>query len=319
MYCKELLLNIYKKLYTIRFFETSCLELYRQGFIFGYFHPYLGEEGIAVGACAALKDNDFIVSTHRGHGHCIARGAEIRKMVAELMGKETGYCRGLGGSMHIADITAGNLGANGIVGGGIPIGVGAALASSLKGEKNVSVVFFSDGATHNGVFAESMNLAAIWNLPVILMLENNEYSVSTPVEMCSRYPDLYKRASGYGVESYAIDGNNVFEVYESTLDAAGKCRDGKGPVMIEAKTFRHGGHHVNDPGAYLPKDKLEYYKSKDPVITARAALIEKWDIGEDEIKAVEQFVEAEMKDAVEYAKSCKELSVDEFFKMAEVR
>ena len=318
MYDKDLLLDIYRKLYTIRIFETSCLELYRQGFIYGYFHPYLGEEAIAVGACSALTLNDYIVSTHRGHGHCIAWGADIRLMAAELMGKETGYCRGLGGSMHIADITAGNLGANGIVGGGIPIGVGAALASSLKGDQSVCVIFFSDGATHNGVFSESMNLAAIWNLPVIFMLENNQYSVSTPVEMCSRDTDLFKRATGYSVESYAIDGNNVFEVYDSTMDATAKCRAGKGPVMIEAKTFRHGGHHVNDSGTYLPEDKLEYYKSKDPVSTAKGFLLTDGNISEDKISEIESAVEKEMEQAIEFAKSSKELSVDDFFKMAEV-
>ena len=174
MYSKEFLADLYRKLYTIRVFETRCIKLYRQGLIRGYYHPYLGEEAIAAGVCAALNEDDYIVSTHRGHGHCIAWGAELKRMIAELLGRETGYCGGRGGSMHIADVRTGNLGANGIVGGGIPMGVGAALGSSIRGDGKVTGIFFSDGAANNGIFPEAMNLAAIWDLPVILVLENNQ-------------------------------------------------------------------------------------------------------------------------------------------------
>ncbi len=167
MYSRQFLEQLYRTLCTIRVFETQCVKLYRQDLIVGYFHPYLGEEAIATGVCAALRDDDYIVSTHRGHGHCIARGGELKKMVAEVLGREDGYCRGRGGSMHIADVTRGNIGANGIVGGGIPIGVGTALGISIRGGDQVVAIFFSDGAANNGVFPESLNMAAIWNLPVV--------------------------------------------------------------------------------------------------------------------------------------------------------
>lgn len=317
MYDKSFLQEVYRLLFTIRVFETECIKLYRQGLIRGYFHPYLGEEAIGVGVCAALDEGDYIASTHRGHGHCIARGADVKKMVAELLGKKTGYCKGLGGSMHIADFSAGNLGANGIVGAGIPLGVGAALSSSLRDDKSVSVVFTTDGAANNGVFTEALNLAAIWDLPVIVVVENNHYAVSTPIEDATREPDLYKRGFGYGVESFAVDGNNVIEVYEGAKDAVAKCRKGKGPVLIEAKTFRHGGHHVNDPGQYLPKDRLEHFMAKDPVNFGRTYLLENSDITAAQIEQIEADVEAQMAAAIEFAKESTELTLEEFSEIVE--
>jgi TPP-dependent pyruvate/acetoin dehydrogenase alpha subunit len=316
MYSRDFLTELYRTLYTIRIFETRCIQLYRQGLITGYFHPYLGEEAIASGVCAALREDDYIVSTHRGHGHCIARGGKLKKMVAELFGRETGYCRGRGGSMHIADITAGNLGANGIVGGGIPIGVGAGLGIHVRGTDQVAAVFFSDGASNNGVFAESLNLAAIWNLPVLFVLENNHYAVSTPIEQTSRTPDLYRRAEGYCVSSSPVDGNDVLAVYEKAREGVLACRSGKGPVLIEAKTYRYGGHHVNDPGQYMPKEKLEYFKSKDPVKTGRKYLLTQGRMSEEAISALEAQVEREMDEAIEYAKNSPEPSVEEFLERA---
>ena len=317
MYPKEFLKKIYEKLYTIRIFETECIRLYRQGLIRGYFHPYLGEEAIAVGVCAALDDKDYITSTHRGHGHCIARGAEIKRMVAELFGKKSGYCRGLGGSMHIADFSSGNLGANGIVGGGIPLGTGAALGASLRGEDSVSVVFTSDGAANNGVFAETLNLAAIWNLPLLLVVENNQYAASTPIEQSTREPDIYKRGIGYGVESFSVDGNDVLNVYERAKDSVDICRKGCGPVLMEAKTYRHGGHHVNDPGLYMPEDLVAYYKAKDPVTIGRKYFLKNGKATEEEIKTLEESVERIMKDAVEFARESPEMTVDEFLEIVE--
>ena len=314
MYSKAFLVELYNKLYTIRVFETRCVRLYRQGLIRGYFHPYSGEEAIAVGVCAALKEADYIVSTHRGHGHCIAKGAEIKRMMAEICGREAGYCRGRGGSMHIADVTKGNIGANGIVGGGISLGVGAGLAIKVRGSDQVAVVFFSDGASNNGVFAESLNLAAIWDLPVIFMLENNHYAVSTPIEQSSRTPDLHKRAFGYMVSAVSVDGNQVLAVYEETRRAAELCRRGSGPVVIEAKTYRLGGHHVNDPGQYMPKDKLDYYKNKDPVKTHRQYLLEKAECSENEISRIEHSIDRAIEEAVEFAKKCPEPSVKEFLR-----
>jgi TPP-dependent pyruvate/acetoin dehydrogenase alpha subunit len=317
MYSREFLEQLYRTLYTIRVFETECIKLYRQGLIIGYFHPYLGEEAIATGVCAALRKDDYIVSTHRGHGHCIARGGELKKMVAEVLGREAGYCRGRGGSMHIADVNIGNIGANGIVGGGIPIGVGAGLGIHIRGSDQVVVIFFSDGACNNGVFAESLNLAAIWDLPVIFLLENNQYAVSSPIEEMSRIPDLYRRAEGYGVTAYQVDGNDVLAVYEKTKEAIEACRNGKGPVMIEAKTYRHGGHHVNDPGLYMPKDRLEYYKSKDPVDIGRKYLLEKTKCTEQETAAIEQQARQAMEEAIEFAKNSPEPSVERFLEEVE--
>lgn len=316
-YSKAFLAGLYRQVYLIREFETRCIKLYRQGLIRGYFHPYLGEEAIAVGVCAVLEARDHIVSTHRGHGHCIARGADLKRMVAELLGKATGYCGGRGGSMHIADLETGNLGANGIVGAGIPIGVGAALASSIRGDGAVTAIFFSDGASNNGVFAEAMNLAAIWNLPVLLVLENNQYAVSTPIEKVCRTGDLCHRGIGYGVESLVVDGNDVLEVCEAARAAAEKCRQGRGPVLLEAKTYRQMGHHVNDPGTYMPRDKLDHYLARDPLILARQHLVEQGGASEGEMAAIAAQVDEVLDEAVEFAKASPEPDVATFLQEVE--
>lgn len=311
-YSGEFLEQLYRTLYTIRVFETECIKLYRQGLIIGYFHPYLGEEAIATGVCAALREDDYIVSTHRGHGHCIARGGQLKKMAAEVLGRETGYCKGRGGSMHIADVETGNIGANGIVGGGLPIAVGAAMGVRVRGGDQVAVVFFSDGASNNGVFSESLNLAAIYDLPVVFMLENNQYAVTSPVEEMSRVPDLYKRGEGYGVEAHQVDGNDVLAVYEKTCEAVDACRSGKGPVLLEAKTYRHSGHHVNDPGTYMPRERLEYYLARDPVKIGRSNLVEHARYSDEQIDAIEQGVQRQMEEAVEFAKNSAQPSVEAF-------
>jgi acetoin:2,6-dichlorophenolindophenol oxidoreductase subunit alpha len=309
---REFLEKIFRTAYKIRVFETEGIKLYRQGLIRGYFHPYLGQEGIATGVCAALREGDFIASTHRGHGHCIAWGADVKRMVAELLQKETGYCRGYGGSMHIADIAKGNLGANGIVGAGTPLGVGAALAAQIKGSDAVTVTFTTDGASNNGTFLESLNLAAIWNLSFILVIENNQYAVSTPIEESTRDPDLYKRGLSIGVESHQVDGNDPLAVYRITEDAVAKCRAGKGPILIEAKTFRHMGHHVNDPGKYMPEERLAYYKARDPIDRARNALIEMSGADAADIAAIEAEIAAEFEAAVSFAKGSREITAAEF-------
>jgi TPP-dependent pyruvate/acetoin dehydrogenase alpha subunit len=313
---KELLAGLYRTLYTIRLFETRCIKLYREGLIRGYFHPYLGEEAIATGVCAALAERDYITSTHRGHGHCIARGADLGLMVAELLGRACGYCGGRGGSMHIADIGAGNLGANGIVGGGIPLGVGAALGTKIRGEDRATAAFCSDGAVTNGVFGESLNLAAAWDLPLLVVIENNQYAVSTPVEQATREADLYRRGAGYGVESFAVDGNDVLAVYDLALESVARCRGGGGPVLIEAKTYRHMGHHVNDPGGYMPAEKLEQYKARDPVETGRRYLMEQGGAGEEEVERIEVAVARELERAIAFATDGAEPLVEEF--LAEV-
>ncbi|MEM6323394.1 MAG: thiamine pyrophosphate-dependent dehydrogenase E1 component subunit alpha [Pseudomonadota bacterium] len=315
-YSQEFLEKIFRTAYKIRTFETEGIKLYRQGLIRGYFHPYLGQEGIATGVCSALKDGDYIASTHRGHGHCIAWGADVNKMVAELLQKDTGYCKGYGGSMHIADISQGNLGANGIVGAGTPLGVGAALAEQVRGSDAVTVTFTTDGASNNGTFLESLNLAAIWNLNFILVIENNQYAVSTRIEESTRETDLYKRGIAIGVESHQVDGNDPLAVYEATQTAADTCRAGKGPVLIEARTFRHMGHHVNDPGKYMPEDKLSYYKARDPVDRARASLKEMTDIDDARIEAIEAEIAKEFADAVEFSKNSGEVTPEEFHAFA---
>lgn len=318
VHSRELLLRLYRTLYTIRQFERRGIQLYRQGHIRGYFHPYLGEEAIATGACAALRvGTDYIASTHRGHGHCIAWGADLKRMTAELLGKATGYCRGRGGSMHIADVTTGNLGANGVVAAGIPIAVGAALGAQIRKEDRIACCFCSDGASNNGTFAEALNLAGSWNLPFILLIENNQYAVSTPSHESTREPNLYKRGIGYGLESFQVDGNDVLAVYDLTRKAMELCQHGKGPVLIEAVTWRHQGHHVNDPGQYMPQDLMDHYKQeRDPVDLGRRYLADLGHVAEPEIKALEAAVDAELEEAEVFAKASPEPAVDEF--LAEV-
>ena len=309
---RQLLEKLFKTSYKIRNFESEGIKLYRQGLVRGYFHPYLGQEGIATGACAALEEGDYIASTHRGHGHCIAQGAQIDGMVAELLQKETGYCKGYGGSMHIADISKNNLGANGIVGASTPLGVGAAMAAQVRGSDAVTIAFSTDGASNNGTFLESLNLAAIWNLNFILIVENNQYAVSTTLAEATRETELYKRGEAIGVESHRIDGNDSLLVYETVSDAVKKCRAGLGPILIEAVTFRHSGHHVNDPGKYMPEDKLKYYKDRDPVDRARNNLIKMGKATKKEVADIEAEIEAEFEAAVLAAKAAGEVSVEEF-------
>ncbi|UCD80814.1 MAG: thiamine pyrophosphate-dependent dehydrogenase E1 component subunit alpha [Desulfobacterales bacterium] len=304
---EAVMLQIYRNVYATRQFELNCAELYRAGFIRGYLHPYLGEEAVAAGACAAVRKDDYIVSTHRGHGHCISKGAELHLMMAEIMGKATGYCRGRGGSMHISSKKDNNLGANGIVGGGIPIAAGAGMGIKVKGTDQMVVCFFSDGASNNGVFSESLNLAAVFNLPVIFMLENNHYAVSTRIDCSAGDCNLAGRGPAFGVPGRCIDGNDAVAVYLETKKAAERARNGEGPTLIEADTYRHGGHHVNDPGLYMPRDELEAWKARDPIIVLRSQIN-----NDKKVKAVEEKVDQEMEAAIDYGKSSPDPSVEEF-------
>jgi TPP-dependent pyruvate/acetoin dehydrogenase alpha subunit len=309
---QALLLEMFRKVYMIRRFELRCIELYREGFIRGYFHPYLGEEAIAVGACAAIEPADYVVSTHRGHGHCISKGGDIRLMMAEIMGRESGYCKGRGGSMHIASLDDNNLGANGIVGAGIPIATGAALAIKIKKGKQVVLSFFSDGAANNGVFGESLNMAAIFNLPVIFVLENNHYAVSTPVEYSCKLDDLARRGEGYGLPSVTVDGNDALAVYSETKKAVARARQGEGPTLVEAKTYRHGGHHVNDPGAYMDPEIMNRWKARDPVDLLREKIHDPI-----KVKAIEEEVESALEEAVAFGQNSPSPSVEEFLNYIE--
>lgn len=296
----DLTKRMYELTKSIRRFEEIAIAQYRLGNIRGYLHPYLGQEAIAVGAIVALELDDYIVSTHRGHGHAIAKGHDPKLMLAELFGKATGYCKGCGGSMHVANLEQYNLGANGIVGGGIPIATGAAMSIKLKETSQVVVCFFSDGAANNGVFHESLNMAAIFNLPVIYVLENNHYAASTPVEDSTKIRDISIRAEGYGIPGMTIDGNDALRVYETIQAPVQRAREGKGPTLIECKTYRQTGHHVNDPGLYMPIDQVEYWQAKDPVDVLKARLID-LNVSATEIESIEIRIEETMQDAVNFA------------------
>lgn len=260
------LIEMYEKMFTIRQFEFKVKELVENGSIFGVIHQYIGEEAIAVGAIAAIKKDDYILSNHRGHGHLIARGSRLDKMMAELMGRKTGYCQGKGGSMHIADVDLGILGANGIVGGGIPISVGIGLTSKLKYKNNrVVIVFFGDGAANQGSFHESINLASIWDLPIIFLVENNQYGLSMSVQKSMNIETVAERAKGYGIPGECIDGNDVEKVYSTVFEAAEKARNGEGPILIDAKTYRWKGHSTNDKGLYRSKEEVNYWMERCPI------------------------------------------------------
>ena len=306
---------MYETAETIRRFEQRAIEQYRLGNIRGYLHPYLGEEGIAVGSIAALEPNDYIVSTHRGHGHALAKGHEPGRMMAELFGRETGYCRGRGGSMHVASRAIRNLGANGIVGGGLGIAVGAAMAIRLRGGSEVVVAFCSDGSSANGMWHEALNLAAIWDLPVIFVLENNQYAVSTPIRDSARVERLALRAAAYGMPGVTIDGNDAVGVHEAMQEPLRRARSGEGPSLIECMTFRHGGHHVNDPGLYLPADELERWKAHDPLRVLRDQLVARG-VGVDRVAEIDARVAEALERAVEFAAASPEPSVEAF--LAEV-
>jgi acetoin:2,6-dichlorophenolindophenol oxidoreductase subunit alpha len=307
----QLLEQMYETTATIRRFEQRAIEQYRLGQIRGYLHPYLGQEGIAVGSIAAIEPDDYIVSTHRGHGHALAKGHDPRLMMAELFGKETGYCHGRGGSMHVASRAIRNLGANGVVAGGLGIATGSALAIKQRGGSEVVVAFCSDGASANGMWHESMNLAAIWDLPVIFVLENNQYAVSTPIRDSARVEHLSSRAAGYGMPGVTVDGNDAVVVYGAMQEPVRRARAGEGPSLIECMTFRHGGHHVNDPGLYLPADQLAHWKARDPLVLLRQRLARSG-VDEAAISAIDERVEALLEEAVEFATASPNPSLDDF-------
>lgn len=300
---KRIMINFYSTMYKIREFEYQVFELYKAGLMPGLAHLYIGEEAVATGACAALNPDDYLVSTHRGHGHLIARGADTKRMMAEILGKKTGYCKGKGGSMHIVALDKGILGANGIVGAGIPIATGAAYASKVKGTKQVTLSFFGDAASNQGTFHESLNMASVWKLPVVYIIENNLYGISVDIRRVCNIEDLSLRAKAYGIPGITIDGNDVLKVYETVKDAVEYAREGNGPTLIECKTYRHQGHHVGDPGKYRPEEETKFWKEqRDPIKLFKKYLLENSLLTENEIKEIEEKVIREIKDAVEFAK-----------------
>lgn len=300
---RDRLIDMYKKMLEIRLFEEKVEELLGNRTIKGTAHLYIGEEAIAVGACAALNPDDYITSTHRGHGHCIAKGGRLDKMMAELWGKTTGYCKGKGGSMHIADIESGNLGANGIVGAGIPIATGAGLSIKLRKTNQVVLCFFGDGATNQGSFHESLNFAGIWRLPVIYICENNLYGISMHISNAVAIEDLAERGDSYGIPGVAVDGNDVMAVYEATREAVARARCGEGAAMIECKTYRWRGHSRSDPRVYRTREEEDAWKKSCPIKRFKDYLLRTGTANENEVLAVEQDVVREIEDAVRYAES----------------
>ncbi len=294
-------IEMLRKMYKIRHFEVEVDKFVLRGMIYGTCHLYTGEEASAVGAISAIDETDYIVSTHRGHGHCIAKGADLNIMMAELLGKGNGYCKGKGGSMHIADLDSNNLGANGIVGGGLGIAAGAALTCTLKKNNRVVIGFFGDGASNEGLFHEALNLASIWKLPVIYLCENNQYGMSTSVKESMNIDRVSKRAASYGIDGITIDGNNVIEVYNTVSHFAKRCREGVGTVLIESLTYRWRGHSKHDSQVYRTKEEVEEWKKLDPIKKYKEYLIENKLITEEEDKEIENTAIKEIKNAVAFA------------------
>jgi TPP-dependent pyruvate/acetoin dehydrogenase alpha subunit len=298
---RELKLQMYERMQQIRMFETSTIEHAKKKQIRGPLHLYIGEEANAVGACAALEKGDYVTSTHRGHGHCIAMGGDLRKMLAEILGRATGYCKGKGGSMHIADLDLGIIGANGIVGAGMPIAVGAAIAMDNLNRKNAVLCFFGDGASNTGSFHESLNMASIWNLPVVFFCENNGYAISTSACDSLNIHDISIRGVSYGIPGLSIDGNDVLEVYLAVRQARERALRGEGPTLIESKTYRTIGHWIGDPVRYRTGNEEEEWRAKCPVKRLRDYLLSTKDATEAEIAQIDARVKAEIKEADAFA------------------
>ena len=300
---KDIYADLFKKMYTIRIFEEKVVQLVNQSIILGPTHVYIGQEAIAAGICENLSVSDYIVSHHRGHGHCIAKGANLNKMMAELWGKATGYSKGKGGSMHIADFSVGMLGANGIVGGGMPIATGAALASKLRRDNKVVVCFFGDGAINEGSFYEAANLAAVLGLPIIYVCENNLYGMSLPVSKGTLVKDMSQKAEAFGIRGLSIDGNDVIGVYETFRDVIRYAREELKPVLVECKTYRWSGHSAVDPRAYRTREEEQEWKLKCPIKNFEEKLLAEKILGEDKLKEIKQKAEEEIEQAVEFAKN----------------
>lgn len=295
------LIKMYVQMATIRKFEEKAYELLGTTVIPGTLHTYMGEEAIAVGVCAHLTDRDFITSTHRGHGHCIAKGASIDKMMAELFAKETGYCKGKGGSMHVADFNVGILGANAVVGGSIPIATGAGLTCKLKyNYDRVCACFFGDGASNQGTFHEGINMAAVWKLPVIFVCENNLYAMGTPQSAVMLIEDIADRAKGYGIPGVIVDGNDVLEVYREAGRAVKRARNGEGPTLIECKTYRIKGHSRYDPATYRPPEEVEMWFRRDPIMLFKRVLLRR-NVKPEELDKIDVEIDTNIQQAIDYA------------------
>lgn len=309
----EEMMHYLKMMLRIRYFEEKVSDLLARDIVKGASHLYAGEEAVAVGAIAAAKEDDFITSTHRGHGHCIAKGGDMKKMLAELCGKATGYCKGRGGSMHIADVSAGNLGATGIVGSNIPVATGAGISIKLRGTDQVVLCFFGDGAANTGVFHESVNMAAIWNLPVIYICENNLYGMSVAINRAFPFADIAERAKGYNIPGVIANGMDVLEVKEVVGKAIERARKKEGPTLVECKTYRYFGHSRSDPRVYRTKEEEKEWKSKDAILSLEHNLVEKGLLTFEKIKEIEETVAQEIREAEEFALNSPYPSVESLY------
>ena len=302
---KESLLKIYEQMLRMRLFEQKATELFTQGLVTGSMHLYIGQEAIAATAGELLRATDTITSTHRGHGHCIAKGGKTDRMMAELLGRKNGYCGGKGGSMHMADFTRGNLGANGMVGGGLAISVGAGITNAvMKKNDSVTICFFGEGATNEGIFHESLNLASIWKLPIIFLCENNLYQVFTSVKESLPVKDVSVRAASYGIPGITCDGNDVFELYNVLSAAIESARKGQGPSLIEAKTYRWEGHYTGDgyaKGGYRSIEEVEEWKVRDPIARLGKYIIKNMIADSDMLEKIQKDLKDEMEKAAQYA------------------
>ncbi|MGI6114152.1 MAG: thiamine pyrophosphate-dependent dehydrogenase E1 component subunit alpha [Mahellales bacterium] len=306
--------KMYYTMNVIREFDTKVRELWMENKIYGLAHSYVGAEAIAVGGCFAINRDDYITSTHRGHGHTIAKGADVKKMMAELFGKYEGLNKGKGGSMHIADVSIGMLGATGIVGSGMPIALGAALSADRLNNGRVAVCFHGDGGTNQGVWHETVNMAAAWNLPVIFLIENNQMAIGTQLGWVSRETDLYKRAIGYGIPGVLVDGFNVFDVYKAVKEAADRARAGNGPTLIEARFLRLLGHFVADDQWYRDMNEVNQYWQLCPIKRMKEYFIQRGIANEQELVKIEESAKGQVAGAIEYAsKECTEPPVDTLY------
>lgn len=296
---KEILLDIYSKMNRIRKFEEAAIGLFERDEVKGALHVYVGEEAIAATVCAMLRPCDLITSTHRGHGHLIAKGIDLKLAMAEMLGKATGVCKGRGGSMHIADMDVGCLGANGIVGGGLPMSLGGGLASKYLGKDIVTVCFFGDGASNQGTFHESLNLASVWKLPVIFLCENNGYGMTVPQWQSTSVQDISVRAQGYNMPGITIDGNDVFAIYEAMDTAIARAKKMEGPTLVECKTYRWYGHWLGDPQPYRTKEEVAEWMKKDPIPRFKNRLLE-IGITKEECKKIEDAANKDVAEALEF-------------------
>lgn len=300
-YSAEELKEALKKMYLIRKFEEGAEDSYMRGLIHGTMHLSIGQEASAVGSCMSLSDEDKITSTHRGHGHCVAKGADLSRMFAEFFGKESGYCKGRGGSMHIADPSKGNLGANGIVGGGLPIAVGAALSAKRLGTGAVTVCFFGDGANNEGAFHEALNMASVWKLPVVFVCENNKYGMSTSTERSTAVKNIADRAVAFAMPGVTVDGNDFSAVTEAVDAAVERARKGEGPSLVENVTYRWRGHSKSDRNRYRTKEEIADWQSRDPIAAMAKLLTDHKIATEDEIAGIEADATRIIEEAIAFA------------------